>query len=395
MTGPTLHPSIAGEEEGREAFSLGGDMEDVTRSTLTADQSIPGGEEVFSRGGEGMTGSTPTADQSIPGGEGEGVGEEVFSRGGEGMTGSTPTADQSIPGGEGEGVGEGEVEVFSRGGEGMTGSTPTTDQSIPRGEGVGEGEVEVLSRGGGVTGPTLTVGHEFRDIDLKDVEKVDEFCKNGCGCTMRCSTKFSVKHYLATRANSQQLDRKELEMAVMGQVMAFTFCNQLQNTTQYRHRPKQRERNTSMFYHNGVRVCKNTFLFLHDIGNFRLKAIRAHYLSEGLVPHIHGHTGRTAPNALVLGDIKGLITFVMHYFESNGILLPGRIPGYKRDDIKLLPSSCTKRAVWMLYQDSAISLSLHSVAYTTFCKVWRNFLESFGEPGDASCFQGIILSYNT
>ena len=174
---------------------------------------------------------------------------------------------------------------------------------------------------------------------------------------MRCSTKFSVKHYLA-RANSQQLDRKELDMAVMGQVMAFTFCNQLQNTTQYRHRPKQRERNTSMFYHNGVRVCKNTFLFLHDIGNFRLKAIRAHYLSEGLVPRIHDHTGRTAPNALVLGDIKGLITFVMHYVESNGILLPGRIPGYKRDDIKLLPSSCTKRAVWMLYQDSAISLSL-------------------------------------
>ena len=102
--------------------------------------------------------------------------------------------------------------------------------------------MEVFSRGGGmgesVTGPTLTVGHEFRDIDLKDVEKVDEFCKNGCVCTMRCSTKFSVKHYLATRANSQQLDRKELDMAVMGQVMAFTFCN---HTTQYRHWPKQRE----------------------------------------------------------------------------------------------------------------------------------------------------------
>jgi hypothetical protein len=28
----------------------------------------------------------------------------------------------------------------------------------------------------------------------------------------------------------------------------------------------------------------------------------------------------------------------------------------------------------MLYQESAMSLSLRSVAYTTFCKVWRNFL---------------------
>ena len=42
-----------------------------------------------------------------------------------------------------------------------------------------------------------------------------------------------------------------------------------------------------------------------------------------------------------------MLTFVMHYVETNAILLPGRIPGYKRDDIKLLPSSCTKRAVWL------------------------------------------------
>ena len=158
-------------------------------------------------------------------------------------------------------------------------------------------------------------------------------------------------------------------MAVMGQVMAFTFCSQVpHNTTKYRHQVKQRERNASAFYHNGLRVCKRTFLFLHDIGDFHLKAIGAQYIAEGLVPRVHGHTGRVAPNALVLDEVKGIITFVMQYVETNAILLPGRIPGYKRDDIKLLPSSCTKRAVWVLYQESATSLSLRSVAYTTFCK---------------------------
>ena len=99
----------------------------------------------------------------------------------------------------------------------------------------------------------------------------------------------------------------------------------------------------------------------------------AQYIREGLVPRVHGHTGRVAPNALVLEEVKGILTFVMHYVETNAILLPGRIPGYKRDDIKL-PSSCTKRAVWLLYQESATCLSLRSVAYTTFCKVWRNFM---------------------
>ena len=155
-----------------------------------------------------------------------------------------------------------------------------------------------------------------------------------------------------------------------GPTDGITFCSQVpQNISKHRHQVKQRERNASTFYHNGLRVCKHTFL--HDIGDFRLKAIRAQYVREGLVPRVHGHTGRVAPNALVLEEVKGIITFVMHYVA---ILLHCRIPGYKRDDIKLLPSSCTKRAMWLLYLESATSLSLRSVAYTTFCKVWRKFM---------------------
>ena len=144
------------------------------------------------------------------------------------------------------------------------------------------------------------------------MEKVEEFCRGGCGCSTNCASAFTQKHYLATRGNAQQLERKELDMAVMGQVMA---CSQVpQKISKHRHQVKQRERNASAFYHNGLRVCK---LFLHDIGDFRLKAIRAQYVREGLVPRVHGHTGRVAPNALVLEEVKGIITFVMHYVEQS------------------------------------------------------------------------------
>ena len=68
---------------------------------------------------------------------------------------------------------------------------------------------------------------EFREIDFREVEKVEELCRGGCGCSTNCASAFTKKHYLATRANAQQLERKELDMAVMGQVMAFTFCSQV------------------------------------------------------------------------------------------------------------------------------------------------------------------------
>lgn len=37
-----------------------------------------------------------------------------------------------------------------------------------------------------------------------------------------------------------------------------------------------------------------------------------------------------------------MVKFIVSYAEDNAILLPGRIPGYKRDDVQLLPSNTTK-----------------------------------------------------
>ncbi len=55
------------------------------------------------------------------------------------------------------------------------------------------------------------------------------------------------------------------------------------------------------------------------------------------------------------------------------MLLPGRIPGYKNSDVKLLPSHTTKHAIWELYLRSAAGL-LKQVAYSTFTQLWRQLL---------------------
>ena len=71
--------------------------------------------------------------------------------------------------------------------------------------------------------------------------------------------------------------------------------------------------------------------------------MKASYLASGLTTRVHGNSKRRPKNALSLDEIKMLVTFLNNYAEKNAILLPGRIPGYKRDTIQLLPSSTTKK----------------------------------------------------
>ena len=61
----------------------------------------------------------------------------------------------------------------------------------------------------------------------------------------------------------------------------------------------------------------------------------------------------------------------MSYVEDHGILLPGRVPGYKATDLKLLPSSTTKRAVWYQYTAASDLANIRSAKYSTFTETWR------------------------
>ena len=143
------------------------------------------------------------------------------------------------------------------------------------------------------------------------------------------------------RGNAAALTWGEMNLVILGQVMALTDCGP--EAYSHSHKPKGREKTTTIFYHHGHRICRATFLFLHGVSKHQLSALRGGYISEGLVPRLHGNTGRTPAHALVMKDVQNIITFVAQYAEANVILLPGRVPGYKREDIQILPSSTTQK----------------------------------------------------
>ena len=106
------------------------------------------------------------------------------------------------------------------------------------------------------------------------------------------------------------------------------------------------------------------------------KNLKKHVREFGIVPRQHKFYNRQPHNAFTIEDRKIIVTFIINYAEQHGVSLPGKIPGFKRDDIKVLPCSQTKKYVWRLYKESLSTVSpvLRTAQYSLFCQTWATLV---------------------
>ena len=88
----------------------------------------------------------------------------------------------------------------------------------------------------------------------------------------------------------------------------------------------------------------------------------------------HGNSHCQPHNALNVNDVEHLKKFLTNHAEENAVHLPGRVPGYKHYKVLLLPSSCTKRAIWELYRVACERTSVRVMGYSSFCKLWKKYV---------------------
>ena len=166
-----------------------------------------------------------------------------------------------------------------------------------------------------------------------------------CGCCLNkgspCSNLIPLEKYVCHRSETASLTRDQLDLVLIGAVMS--VLNSKDESEDHSHKSKSRERIYSTYLFGGQRVCRRTYQFLLGVGKDRLQAIKASYMKDGITTRIHGNTKRLPHNALTYEDITRIVKFLSNYAEEQAILLPGRVPGYKRDDFKLLPSSTSKK----------------------------------------------------
>ena len=99
---------------------------------------------------------------------------------------------------------------------------------------------------------------ELRDVDRDEIAKVDEFMEKGCGCTLYnnqpCYTAFSKEHLCCIRDQCSSFDRSTLSALLLGHVMA-TVHNSSNTFERRGHTSTERQRNSTVFMHEGIKVC--------------------------------------------------------------------------------------------------------------------------------------------
>lgn len=139
------------------------------------------------------------------------------------------------------------------------------------------------------TAPVLEVQPNTLYLEREENTLVQKFLTDGCGCNLadggQCSSMFTVEGVEDYRSQCSELTRAELDMAILGQLSAFTNTSTLTvHSSRHRHAPANRQRTYVFFWHGGKRVCKKMFLFLHTISKKRLENLQESFRENGLAP---------------------------------------------------------------------------------------------------------------
>ena len=94
---------------------------------------------------------------------------------------------------------------------------------------------------------------------------LEEFLSRGCRCASKCYRQFDRVYYGTRRDEANALTKDELDMVVLGQIMACMSVSPVVGPS-HKHTPHRRQQVKTTFFHQGKKICRDTFLALHGLG---------------------------------------------------------------------------------------------------------------------------------
>ena len=126
------------------------------------------------------------------------------------------------------------------------------------------------------------------------------------------------------------------------------------------------------YYFNGHEVCKKCFLYVHNVGEKRLKNLIKYVSTEGITPRRHRNIGKKPKHAMLYEDASRIVNFLVEYARENGFPQPAAPRGRDNHPPLILPASITKDGMFKLYEMACTEAGHHHVQCTCFKDTWKS-----------------------
>ena len=202
------------------------------------------------------------------------------------------------------------------------------------------------------------------------ITKVQKLLQFGCRCHRglkgdQCLDYLKVEIVISNLYDCLELSHETLDLVILANLQAFTEADITGR--------KRKTIQAYSFLYQSHPICKEMFLHVYGISKSRFQRLLEHYQNHDISLRVHGNSKRLPHNTLPQAVAVGVKSFVSNYAQENAVLLPGRIPGFKNEDIVLLSSSETKMHVWNCFKRACEVASKRVVSYMKFFELWQQF----------------------
>ena len=201
-------------------------------------------------------------------------------------------------------------------------------------------------------------------------ERVSEKLSESC-CEANCLSAFSADEVYQFQLNLLEMSKEQKSMCLLGKL--HVLSNAGEETSHARQRGSKRQRVTYKYAFDHRSLCKNAFLFIHDIGEKQLKNMLKHLKENGLVPIVHGNVGKMPATVYPFEVVLNCVQFLRNYAQINGLPQPSARRG--RADLPpiYLPASQNYKIVHGLYVKASMERdpTQRVMQYRSFVDVWH------------------------
>ncbi|XP_050392750.1 uncharacterized protein LOC126811218 [Patella vulgata] len=221
-------------------------------------------------------------------------------------------------------------------------------------------------------------------IDPDSEKEMDKICLFKCECVSRrkenskkglmsYSERLSPEFIYRCRQDMVSLTSDEKDLVIIGKISSLGNFSDYTERSKHKTQKKRSHQKTAYLV-EGKTICRSTFRFVNMISQSVLDSCFIQYKENGISPRLKKRGGRRTKNRNILShdDIRRVVSFICNYAEEHAIILPGRHPGQKKLDIKLLPSYVTKSSVHGFYKEEVTKLGHRAAKISSFHSLWKS-----------------------